>query len=109
MQSGESPEGSFQVIKLLSRRPSQWEQCVAIGRLKFEKYFKRKVMSVHQQLHSMYIRYRLPVNVCVDAYEMQCFYLTDFFLFVCFFLLQALQLLHSFPLDTRLKDGSKHF
>lgn len=44
MQSGESPEGSFQVIKLLSRRPSQWEQCVAIGRLKFEKYFKRKVM-----------------------------------------------------------------
>ncbi|XP_071359280.1 ubiquitin-like modifier-activating enzyme 6 [Trachinotus anak] len=60
MQAGESLEGSFQVIKLLSRRPSQWEQCVAIARLKFEKYFKRK----------------------------------------------ALQLLHSFPLDTRLKDGS---
>uniref|UniRef100_UPI0037E7A066 ubiquitin-like modifier-activating enzyme 6 n=1 Tax=Semicossyphus pulcher TaxID=241346 RepID=UPI0037E7A066 len=60
MQSGESLEGSFQVIKLLSRRPSQWEQCIAIARLKFEKYFKRK----------------------------------------------ALQLLHSFPLDTRLKDGS---
>uniref|UniRef100_A0A673CAD6 Ubiquitin-like modifier-activating enzyme 6 n=1 Tax=Sphaeramia orbicularis TaxID=375764 RepID=A0A673CAD6_9TELE len=60
MQSGESLEGSFQVIKLLSRRPSQWEQCITIARLKFEKYFKRK----------------------------------------------ALQLLHSFPLDTRLKDGS---
>uniref|UniRef100_A0AAQ5Y247 E1 ubiquitin-activating enzyme n=1 Tax=Amphiprion ocellaris TaxID=80972 RepID=A0AAQ5Y247_AMPOC len=60
MQAGESLEGSFQVIKLLSRRPSQWEQCVTIARLKFEKYFKRK----------------------------------------------ALQLLHSFPLDTRLKDGS---
>ncbi|XP_070839263.1 ubiquitin-like modifier-activating enzyme 6 [Chaetodon trifascialis] len=60
MQAGESLEGSFQVIKLLSRRPSQWEQCIAIARLKFEKYFKRK----------------------------------------------ALQLLHSFPLDTRLKDGS---
>ncbi|XP_045903034.1 ubiquitin-like modifier-activating enzyme 6 [Micropterus dolomieu] len=60
MQVGESLEGSFQVIKLLSRRPSQWEQCIAIARLKFEKYFKRK----------------------------------------------ALQLLHSFPLDTRLKDGS---
>uniref|UniRef100_A0A3Q3W5P7 Ubiquitin-like modifier-activating enzyme 6 n=1 Tax=Mola mola TaxID=94237 RepID=A0A3Q3W5P7_MOLML len=59
MQSGESLEGSFQVIKLLSRRPSQWEQCITIARLKFEKYFKRK----------------------------------------------ALQLLHSFPLDTRLKDG----
>lgn len=60
MKSGESLEGSFQVIKLLSRRPSHWEQCIAIARLKFEKYFKRK----------------------------------------------ALQLLHSFPLDTRLKDGS---
>ncbi|XP_026159783.1 ubiquitin-like modifier-activating enzyme 6 isoform X2 [Mastacembelus armatus] len=60
MQAGESLEGSFQVIKLLSRRPGQWEQCIAIARLKFEKYFKRK----------------------------------------------ALQLLHSFPLDTRLKDGS---
>ncbi|GLD66426.1 ubiquitin-like modifier-activating enzyme 6, partial [Lates japonicus] len=60
IQAGESLEGAFQVIKLLSRRPSQWEQCVAIARLKFEKYFKRK----------------------------------------------AIQLLHSFPLDTRLKDGS---
>ncbi|KAM9856984.1 ubiquitin-like modifier-activating enzyme 6 [Aulostomus maculatus] len=60
MQAGESLEGSFQVIKLLSRRPSQWEQCVTLARLKFEKYFTRK----------------------------------------------ALQLLHSFPLDTRLKDGS---
>uniref|UniRef100_A0A665WSR6 Ubiquitin-like modifier-activating enzyme 6 n=1 Tax=Echeneis naucrates TaxID=173247 RepID=A0A665WSR6_ECHNA len=56
----ESLEGSFQVIKLLSRRPNQWVQCVGIARVKFEKYFKRK----------------------------------------------ALQLLHSFPLDTRLKDGS---
>lgn len=60
MQAGESLEGSFQVIKLLSKWPSQWEHCIAIARMKFEKYFKRK----------------------------------------------ALQLLHSFPLDTRLKDGS---
>ncbi|XP_043971300.1 ubiquitin-like modifier-activating enzyme 6 [Gambusia affinis] len=60
MQAGESLEGSFQVIKLLSRRPGQWQQCIHIARLKFEKYFKRK----------------------------------------------ALQLLHSFPLETRLKDGS---
>ncbi|KAG7238375.1 hypothetical protein INR49_030882 [Caranx melampygus] len=49
MQAGESLEGSFQVIKLLSRRPRQWEQCVAIARLKFEKYFKRKGL---QLLHS---------------------------------------------------------
>ncbi|XP_068606658.1 ubiquitin-like modifier-activating enzyme 6 [Brachionichthys hirsutus] len=60
IQAGESLEGSLEVIKLLSRRPGQWGQCIILARLKFEKYFKRK----------------------------------------------ALQLLHSFPLDTRLKDGS---
>uniref|UniRef100_A0A8C1B266 E1 ubiquitin-activating enzyme n=1 Tax=Cyprinus carpio carpio TaxID=630221 RepID=A0A8C1B266_CYPCA len=60
MMAGESMEGSFQVIKLLSRRPTHLDHCLALARLKFDKYFKRK----------------------------------------------ALQLLHSFPLDTRLKDGS---
>uniref|UniRef100_A0AAZ3RR91 Ubiquitin-activating enzyme E1 C-terminal domain-containing protein n=1 Tax=Oncorhynchus tshawytscha TaxID=74940 RepID=A0AAZ3RR91_ONCTS len=60
MQQRETLEGAFQVVKLLSRRPSQWEHCIILARLKFDKYFKRK----------------------------------------------ALQLLHSFPLDTRLKDGS---
>ncbi|XP_061762844.1 ubiquitin-like modifier-activating enzyme 6 isoform X1 [Nerophis ophidion] len=60
MQAGDSLEGSFQVIKLLNRRPHHWQQCIVMARLKFEKYFKRK----------------------------------------------ALQLLRSFPLDTRLKDGS---
>uniref|UniRef100_A0A673GIB2 E1 ubiquitin-activating enzyme n=1 Tax=Sinocyclocheilus rhinocerous TaxID=307959 RepID=A0A673GIB2_9TELE len=60
MMAGESMEGAFQVIKLLSRRPTHLDHCLALARLKFDKYFKRK----------------------------------------------ALQLLHSFPLDTRLKDGS---
>ncbi|MBN3310244.1 ubiquitin-like modifier-activating enzyme 6 [Amia ocellicauda] len=60
MKAQESMEGSFQVIKLLSRRPTQWAHCITLARLKFEKYFKRK----------------------------------------------AIQLLHSFPLDTKLKDGS---
>jgi len=41
--AGESMEGSFQVIKLLSRRPTQWNHCIALARLKFDKYFKRKV------------------------------------------------------------------
>uniref|UniRef100_A0A8C7JLV6 Ubiquitin like modifier activating enzyme 6 n=1 Tax=Oncorhynchus kisutch TaxID=8019 RepID=A0A8C7JLV6_ONCKI len=62
MQQRETLEGAFQVVKLLSRRPSQWEHCIILARLKFDKYFKRK----------------------------------------------ALQLLHSFPLDTRLKDGSEY-
>lgn len=51
MQAGESLDGSFQVIKLLSRRPSQWEQCIALARVKFEKYFKRKVMSLPQNIY----------------------------------------------------------
>ncbi|KAM6220901.1 ubiquitin-like modifier-activating enzyme 6 [Rhynchocyon petersi] len=60
IQTGQSLEGSSQVIKLLSRRPRNWFQCVELARLKFEKYFNHK----------------------------------------------ALQLLHCFPLDTRLRDGS---
>ncbi|KAI2668619.1 Ubiquitin-like modifier-activating enzyme 6 [Labeo rohita] len=60
MMGGESMDGAFQAIKLLSRRPTHWDHCLTLARLKFDKYFKRK----------------------------------------------ALQLLHSFPLDTRLKDGS---
>uniref|UniRef100_A0A8C5LM56 Ubiquitin-like modifier-activating enzyme 6 n=1 Tax=Leptobrachium leishanense TaxID=445787 RepID=A0A8C5LM56_9ANUR len=60
IKSGESLEGCFHVVKLLSRKPRRWSQCVELARLKFEKYFNHK----------------------------------------------AQQLLHSFPLDTRLKDGS---
>ncbi|XP_043916928.1 ubiquitin-like modifier-activating enzyme 6 [Protopterus annectens] len=60
MQTGETLEGSFQVVKLLCRRPKNWAQCVELARIKFEKYFNHK----------------------------------------------AIQLLHSFPLDTTLKDGS---
>ncbi|KAM4707570.1 ubiquitin-like modifier-activating enzyme 6 isoform 1-T2 [Discoglossus pictus] len=60
IQSGDSLEGCFHVVKLLSRKPRTWSQCVELARLKFEKYFNHK----------------------------------------------AQQLLHSFPLDTRLKDGS---
>uniref|UniRef100_A0A8C4PSJ0 Ubiquitin-like modifier-activating enzyme 6 n=1 Tax=Equus asinus asinus TaxID=83772 RepID=A0A8C4PSJ0_EQUAS len=60
IQTGHSLEGCFQVIKLLSRRPRNWSQCIELARLKFEKYFNHK----------------------------------------------ALQLLHCFPLDTQLKDGS---
>ncbi|XP_075463762.1 ubiquitin-like modifier-activating enzyme 6 [Ascaphus truei] len=60
IQSGESLEGCFHVVKLLSQKPRTWPHCVALARLKFEKYFNHK----------------------------------------------AQQLLHSFPLDTRLKDGS---
>ncbi|XP_063775996.1 ubiquitin-like modifier-activating enzyme 6 [Pseudophryne corroboree] len=60
IKSGESLDGCFHVVKLLSRKPRSWSHCVELARLKFEKYFNHK----------------------------------------------AQQLLHSFPLDTQLKDGS---
>ncbi|XP_040180679.1 ubiquitin-like modifier-activating enzyme 6 [Rana temporaria] len=60
IRNGESLEGCFHIVKLLSRKPRNWSHCVELARLKFEKYFNHK----------------------------------------------AQQLLHSFPLDTRLKDGS---
>ncbi|KAF7239078.1 Ubiquitin-like modifier-activating enzyme 6 [Varanus komodoensis] len=50
IKSGESLEGSFQVIKCLSRRPRTWTQCVELGRLKFEKYFNHKGCFDRQQL-----------------------------------------------------------
>lgn len=43
MNAGESMDGAFQVIKVLSHRPTRWEHCLALARLKFDKYFKRKV------------------------------------------------------------------
>uniref|UniRef100_A0A8C4MHJ6 E1 ubiquitin-activating enzyme n=1 Tax=Equus asinus asinus TaxID=83772 RepID=A0A8C4MHJ6_EQUAS len=43
IQTGHSLEGCFQVIKLLSRRPRNWSQCIELARLKFEKYFNHKV------------------------------------------------------------------
>ncbi|KAJ3614297.1 hypothetical protein NHX12_017871 [Muraenolepis orangiensis] len=46
MQGRESLEGAFQVIKLLSRRPSQWEHCVILARHKFDKYFKKKALQL---------------------------------------------------------------
>ncbi|OCU00116.1 hypothetical protein XELAEV_18005901mg [Xenopus laevis] len=60
IQSGESLEGCFHVVKLLNRKPRNWTECVKLARHKFEKYFSHK----------------------------------------------AQQLLHSFPLDTRLNDGT---
>ncbi|MEE6460397.1 hypothetical protein FKM82_000949, partial [Ascaphus truei] len=42
IQSGESLEGCFHVVKLLSQKPRTWPHCVALARLKFEKYFNHK-------------------------------------------------------------------
>ena len=33
----------MQVGKLVEARPTSWEDCIVIGRLKFEKYFNHKV------------------------------------------------------------------
>ncbi len=80
MQAGESLDGSFQVIKLLSRRPSCWEQCVAIARLKFEKYFKRKVMSRLLKIHMQYYRLDLCVLVQAPLHDMRCSHVAAVFM-----------------------------
>ncbi|RXM36825.1 Ubiquitin-like modifier-activating enzyme 6 [Acipenser ruthenus] len=59
MQSRESLEGSFQVVKLLSRRPTHWSQCVTLARLKFEKYFKRKDLS-HETIFQIVSDVKIP-------------------------------------------------
>ncbi|XP_064609077.1 ubiquitin-like modifier-activating enzyme 6 [Liolophura sinensis] len=60
LQQGMSVDGAIQVSKVTYHRPTTWEHCVQLARLKFEKYFNHK----------------------------------------------ARQLLYSFPLDTKLNDGS---
>ncbi|XP_064619138.1 ubiquitin-like modifier-activating enzyme 6 [Lineus longissimus] len=60
LDSGQNYEGVVQVSKTLMHRACKWEDCVALSRIKFEKYFNHK----------------------------------------------AKQLVHVFPLDTKLVDGS---
>uniref|UniRef100_A0A8K9URQ2 Ubiquitin-like modifier-activating enzyme 6 n=1 Tax=Oncorhynchus mykiss TaxID=8022 RepID=A0A8K9URQ2_ONCMY len=55
MQQRETLEGAFQVVKLLSRRPSQWEHCIILARLKFDKYFKRKITCCHDIVLSSHL------------------------------------------------------
>ena len=109
MQSRESLEGAFQVIKLLSKRPSQWEHCIILARLKFEKYFKKKVKNGPGNLDLFTSRHGKDciyhnTDVVYKALSIRMHCNMD----VVDVVLKALQLLHSFPLDTRLKDGSKY-
>ncbi|EDO38775.1 predicted protein [Nematostella vectensis] len=60
LETGTEVDGLGQVLGMMRRRPVTWGECVALARVKFEKYFNHK----------------------------------------------AKQLIHAFPVDTRLKDGS---
>ncbi|XP_066272091.1 ubiquitin-like modifier-activating enzyme 6 [Branchiostoma lanceolatum] len=60
LKGGAQLDGAVQSVKLLKNRPYRWADCVALARIKFEKYFNHK----------------------------------------------AKQLLHTFPLDTAMKDGT---
>jgi ubiquitin-activating enzyme E1-like protein 2 len=46
MNSSVVPDGSVKVIKLLCSRPKSWGDCVQMGRIKFEKYFKHKAFDL---------------------------------------------------------------
>ena len=37
------PDGMVKVTKMLDRRPPDWASCMALARVKFEKYFNHKV------------------------------------------------------------------
>lgn len=112
--AGESMEGSFQVIKLLSRRPTQWDHCLSLARLKFDKYFKRKVLKLSCRNSYFIVVYLVLMTAIIFGFwiihfsskiKCVCGMCLQHPIFTLIF--QALQLLHSFPLDTRLKDGSK--
>ena len=45
LEKSEPLEGAVQVSKLVELRPTSWETCIVIGRLKFEKYFNHKVIT----------------------------------------------------------------
>uniref|UniRef100_A0A0B7B891 E1 ubiquitin-activating enzyme n=2 Tax=Arion vulgaris TaxID=1028688 RepID=A0A0B7B891_9EUPU len=44
--SGTSIDGAVKVSKLLSSRPKCWSDCVALSRLRFEKYFNHKAKNL---------------------------------------------------------------
>ena len=71
------PDGSIKVIKLFINRPHDWKDCVTTARVKFEKYFKHKASILYEYVPPLHI------------------------------ILQALNLLTAFPLDTKMPDGCK--
>ncbi|XP_033123989.1 ubiquitin-like modifier-activating enzyme 6 [Anneissia japonica] len=46
LEAGEQPEGVIQVVKFLGYRPTNWNECIATGRKKFEKYFNHKARTL---------------------------------------------------------------
>uniref|UniRef100_A0A8C4MPD8 E1 ubiquitin-activating enzyme n=1 Tax=Equus asinus asinus TaxID=83772 RepID=A0A8C4MPD8_EQUAS len=74
IQTGHSLEGCFQVIKLLSRRPRNWSQCIELARLKFEKYFNHKVSLFWQSpksficiLHCKFLKSDALLNILSEV------------------------------------------
>lgn len=44
MKRHSAPDGVVRVVKLIKNRPADFAGCVAVARIKFEKYFNRKVL-----------------------------------------------------------------
>ena len=40
------PDGFVDSVSLLMKQPSTWQDCVAIARIKFEKYFKHMALAL---------------------------------------------------------------
>ena len=132
LKEGICIEGSVQVSKLSASRPADWASCVTIARLKFEKYFNHKVrittflVSICSGFFVVLCNkwfcacktgeIRSYVFFCLksDWHIQLCkpwgrhfqirLIKVYLYLYICF---QAKHLLHAFPMDTKLKDGSK--
>jgi len=57
MDKGMAVDGGVTVAKMVQALPSSWADCVAQGRVKFEKYFNHKV------------RHRICHRICLSLAE----------------------------------------
>jgi len=48
LNKGVAVDGGVTVAKMVHALPSKWADCVALGRVKFEKYFNHKVCDLSQ-------------------------------------------------------------
>ena len=91
------------VVKLLSRRPQSWEECVTFSRIKFEKSYNHKVEigSPHTRAYT-HAHTHTRAHACTHTHA-RTHTRTHFETVV--YLPQARNLLTAFPKDHKLKNG----
>ncbi|KAK7116491.1 ubiquitin-like modifier-activating enzyme 6 [Littorina saxatilis] len=59
LKSGDMVDGGLRVSKMAATRPKMWADCVALARIRFEKYFNHKA---RQLIHAFPLDTKLPDN-----------------------------------------------